>query len=103
MKRLGKPIEGVQEEIRRYMLPNRIGIVLGMKSEYNTVEDGNHCYLLAGVFHQNRQGGILTGGRRRCDGRIRSEPSSDERNQNKRKYLPEYIAEKGHGADLGAG
>ena len=44
MKRLGKPIEGVQEEIRRYMLPNRIGIVLGMKSEYITVEDGMKYY-----------------------------------------------------------
>lgn len=44
MKRLGKPIEGVQEEIRRYMLPKRIGIVLGMKSEYITVEDGMKYY-----------------------------------------------------------
>ena len=44
MKRLGNPIEGVQEEIRRYMLPNRIGIVLGMKSEYITVEDGMKYY-----------------------------------------------------------
>ena len=44
MKRLGKPIEGVQEGIRRYMLPNRIGIVLGMKSEYITVEDGMKYY-----------------------------------------------------------
>lgn len=33
MRRLGKSTEGVQEEIRRYMLPNQIGIVLGMQSE----------------------------------------------------------------------
>ena len=44
MRRLGKSTEGVQEEIRRYMLPNQIGIVLGMQSEYMTAEDGMKYY-----------------------------------------------------------
>ena len=44
MQRMGKSTEGVQEEIRRYMLPNRIAIVLGMQSEYITAEDGLKYY-----------------------------------------------------------
>lgn len=57
MKRLGKSTEGVQEEIRRYMLPNRIAIVLGMKSEYFTAEDGMKYYqaltLLKGLTQED--------------------------------------------------
>ncbi len=44
MQRLGKSTEGVQEEIRRYMLPNRIALILGMKSEYMTAENGIRYY-----------------------------------------------------------
>lgn len=44
MQRMGKSTEGVQEEIRRYMLPNRIAVVLGMKSEYITAENGMKYY-----------------------------------------------------------
>jgi len=44
MQRLGKSTEGVQEEIRRYMLPNRIALILGMKSEYITAENGIRYY-----------------------------------------------------------
>ena len=57
MKRLGKSTDGVQEEIRRYMLPNRIAIVLGMKSEYFTAEDGMKYYqaltLLKGLTQED--------------------------------------------------
>ncbi|MDD4844001.1 MAG: hypothetical protein PHU31_06695 [Anaerotignum sp.] len=44
MREMGKSIEGVQEEIRRYALPNKICVVLGMKSEYMTAEDGMKYY-----------------------------------------------------------
>ncbi len=44
MQRLGKSTEGVQEEIRRYILPNRIALILGMKSEYITAENGIRYY-----------------------------------------------------------
>lgn len=44
MQRLGKSTEGVQEEIRRYMLPNRIAVILGMQSEYITAENGIRYY-----------------------------------------------------------
>lgn len=44
MQRLGKSTDGVQEEIRRYMLPNRIALILGMKSEYMTAENGIRYY-----------------------------------------------------------
>ncbi len=44
MQRLGKDTTGVQEEIRRYCLPNKICIVLGMKSEYMTAENGMKYY-----------------------------------------------------------
>lgn len=57
MRRLGKSTEGVQEEIRRYMLPNQIGIVLGMQSEYMTAEDGMKYYqaltLLKGLTEED--------------------------------------------------
>lgn len=57
MQDLGKSTEGVQEEIRRYMLPNRIGIVLGMQSEYITAEDGMKYYqalsLLKGLTQED--------------------------------------------------
>ena len=44
MKRMGKSTEGVQEEIRRYALPNNICVILGMKSEYMTSEAGMKYY-----------------------------------------------------------
>ena len=44
MKQMGKSTEGVQEEIRRYTLPNKICVVLGMKSEYMTAEAGMKYY-----------------------------------------------------------
>jgi hypothetical protein len=44
MREMGKSIEGVQEEIRRYALPNKICVVLGMKSEYMTAEAGMKYY-----------------------------------------------------------
>lgn len=57
MRRLGKSTEGMQEEIRRYMLPNQIGIVLGMQSEYMTAEDGMKYYqaltLLKGLTEED--------------------------------------------------
>ncbi len=57
MQDLGKSTEGIQEEIRRYMLPNRIGIVLGMQSEYITTEDGMKYYqalsLLKGLTQED--------------------------------------------------
>ena len=57
MRRLGKSTKGVQEEIRRYMLPNQIGIVLGMQSEYMTAEDGMKYYqaltLLKGLTEED--------------------------------------------------
>ena len=57
MRRLGKSTEGVQEEIHRYMLPNQIGIVLGMQSEYMTAEDGMKYYqaltLLKGLTEED--------------------------------------------------
>ncbi len=44
MKQMGKSTEGVQEEIRRYELPNKICVVLGMQSEYMTAEAGMKYY-----------------------------------------------------------
>ncbi len=44
MQRLGKSTQGVQDEIRRYMLPNRIAVILGMQSEYITAENGIRYY-----------------------------------------------------------
>lgn len=44
MRQMGKSTEGVQEEIRRYALPNKICIVLGMQSEYMTAEAGMKYY-----------------------------------------------------------
>ncbi|KXL54488.1 hypothetical protein CLNEO_05940 [Anaerotignum neopropionicum] len=44
MRQMGKSTEGVQEEIRRYALPNKICVVLGMKSEYMTAENGMKYY-----------------------------------------------------------
>ncbi|NCC15143.1 MAG: hypothetical protein EOM28_02150 [Clostridia bacterium] len=44
MRLMGKSTEGVQEEIRRYALPNKICVVLGMKSEYMTAEAGMKYY-----------------------------------------------------------
>lgn len=44
MQRMGKSTEGVQDEIRRYALPNKICVVLGMKSEYMTAEAGMKYY-----------------------------------------------------------
>ncbi|WMI81422.1 hypothetical protein [Anaerotignum sp. MB30-C6] len=44
MKQMGRSTEGVQEEIRRYALPNKICVVLGMKSEYMTAEAGMKYY-----------------------------------------------------------
>lgn len=44
MKQMGKSTEGVQEEIRRYALPNNICVILGMKSEYMTAENGMKYY-----------------------------------------------------------
>ena len=43
-KQLGKDMTGKQEEIRRYVLPNGIGIILGMQTEYITAEDGMKYY-----------------------------------------------------------
>lgn len=57
MQRLGKSTEGVQEEIRRYRLPNKICIVLGMQSEYMTAENGMKYYqaltLLKGLTQED--------------------------------------------------
>lgn len=44
MQRMGKSTEGVQEEIRRYALPNKICVILGMASEYMTAEAGMKYY-----------------------------------------------------------
>lgn len=44
MRQMGKSTEGVQEEIRRYALPNKICVVLGMQSEYMTAEAGMKYY-----------------------------------------------------------
>ncbi|MFV0315033.1 MAG: hypothetical protein ACK5I7_08020 [Anaerotignum sp.] len=44
MKQMGKSTEGVQEEIRRYALPNKICVILGMQSEYMTSEAGMKYY-----------------------------------------------------------
>ena len=44
MEQLGKSTAGVQEEIRRYALPNKICVVLGMESEYMTSEAGIKYY-----------------------------------------------------------
>ena len=38
MQRMGRSTAGVQEEIRRYRLPNKICVVLGMQSEYMTAD-----------------------------------------------------------------
>ena len=57
MKSLGKSTEGVEEEIRRYQLPNGICVILGMQSEYITVEDGLKYYqaltLLKGLTQED--------------------------------------------------
>lgn len=44
MRQMGKSTEGVEEEIRRYALPNKICVILGMKSEYMTAEAGMKYY-----------------------------------------------------------
>lgn len=44
MQRMGRDTTGVQEEIRRYRLPNKICVVLGMQSEYMTAENGMKYY-----------------------------------------------------------
>lgn len=44
MERMGKSTVGVQEEIRRYALPNKICIIFGMESEYITSEAGMKYY-----------------------------------------------------------
>ncbi len=44
MRQMGKSTEGVQEEIRRYALPNKICVILGMQSEYMTSEAGIKYY-----------------------------------------------------------
>lgn len=44
MQRIGKSTAGVQDEIRRYVLPNGIHVVLGMQSEYMTAEAGMKYY-----------------------------------------------------------
>jgi len=57
MKSLGKSTEGAEEEIRRYQLPNGICVILGMQSEYITVEDGLKYYqaltLLKGLTQED--------------------------------------------------
>ena len=57
MQRLGKDTKGVNEEIRRYRLPNKICIILGMKSEYMTAENGMKYYqaltLLKGLTQED--------------------------------------------------
>jgi len=57
VKSLGKSTEGVEEEIRRYQLPNGICVILGMQSEYITVEDGLKYYqaltLLKGLTQED--------------------------------------------------
>lgn len=45
MKDIGKNPEGIEDEIRRYALPNkRICLILGMESEYMTSESGIRYY-----------------------------------------------------------
>lgn len=57
MQRMGRSTEGVQEEIRRYRLPNKIYVVLGMQSEYMTAESGIKYYqaltLLKGLTRED--------------------------------------------------
>lgn len=57
MRRMGRDTKGVQEEIRRYRLPNKICVVLGMKSEYMTAESGIKYYqaltLLKGLTQED--------------------------------------------------
>lgn len=43
-KSLGLSVEGMQEEIRRYKLPNNIHIIVGMETEYFVAEDGLKYY-----------------------------------------------------------
>ncbi len=45
MKDIGKNPEGIEDEIRRYALPNkRVCLILGMESEYMTSEAGIRYY-----------------------------------------------------------
>ncbi len=57
MQRMGRSTAGVQEEIRRYRLPNKICVVLGMQSEYMTAESGLKYYqaltLLKGLTQED--------------------------------------------------
>lgn len=43
-KSLGLSVEGMQEDIRRYKLPNNIHIIVGMETEYFVAEDGLKYY-----------------------------------------------------------